>query len=151
MDLKHFDGSLRHDRPRAARSCKALYATAFEIEPKWLVEAGGAAPEVDRPGAVAQHLHGGRVGQEARRDLQARLAARPEDDLLPAHASSATHAEKSTVQGGPAQRGVDAAARERASALERAAAARAARDASAMPATDVKFCAIDDPDCEACQ
>ena len=44
-----------------------------------------AAPEVDRPGAVAEHLHGRRVGPEARRDLQAGLAARPEDHLLPAH------------------------------------------------------------------
>src|SRR6185295_4190303 len=46
---------------------------------------GGRAPaEMERPVAVAQHLHGGRLGQEARRDLQARLAARPEDHLLPA-------------------------------------------------------------------
>ena len=39
-DLKYFDGSLRADRPRAAGRCSALYATAFEVEPKWLVEAG---------------------------------------------------------------------------------------------------------------
>ena len=45
----------------------------------------GAAAEVDRPGAVAQYLYGGRFGQEARRHLQARLAARPEDHVLPAH------------------------------------------------------------------
>jgi ribonucleotide reductase alpha subunit len=50
--------------------------------------AGGsrcASPEMDRPGAVAQHLSVGRVGQEARRDLQAGVAARPEDHVLPAH------------------------------------------------------------------
>src|SRR5262249_38243583 len=44
----------------------------------------GAAPEMDRPVAVAQHLYGRSIGQEARRDLQARLAARAEDHLLPA-------------------------------------------------------------------
>jgi len=32
-----------------------------------------------------------------------------------------------------------------------AAAAAAAQQAAAVPATDVKFCAIDDPGCEACQ
>ena len=67
----------RHARARSTASrptCAQLYATAFEVEPKWLVEAARAAPEVDRPGAVAQHLHGRRLGQEARRDLQARLA-----------------------------------------------------------------------------
>src|SRR6185312_2953824 len=38
-DLKHFDGSIgKVDRiPQELRS---LYATAFEVEPKWLVEAG---------------------------------------------------------------------------------------------------------------
>jgi ribonucleoside-diphosphate reductase alpha chain len=44
---------------------RALYATAFEVDPAWLVEAARAPPEVDRPGAVAQHLHGRRLGQEA--------------------------------------------------------------------------------------
>ena len=38
MDLKHFDGSLRRI-DRVPEDLKALYATAFEIEPQWLVEA----------------------------------------------------------------------------------------------------------------
>ena len=84
MDLKHFDGSLRRI-DRVPEDLKDLYATAFEIETAVAGRGRGAAPEVDRPGAVAQHLHGRRVGQEARRDLQAGVAARPEDDLLPAH------------------------------------------------------------------
>jgi ribonucleoside-diphosphate reductase alpha chain len=57
MDLKHFDGSLRRI-DRVPEDLKALYATAFEIETQWLVEAARAPPEVDRSGAVAQHLHG---------------------------------------------------------------------------------------------
>ncbi len=44
-----------------------------------------AAPEVDRPGPVAQYLYGGCLRQEAARHLPARVAARPEDHLLPAH------------------------------------------------------------------
>ena len=38
MDLKHFDGSLR-PIDRVPESIKSLYATAFEVETKWLVEA----------------------------------------------------------------------------------------------------------------
>ncbi len=38
MDLKHFDGSLR-PIDRVPEEIKALYATAFEVEPQWLVEA----------------------------------------------------------------------------------------------------------------
>ena len=84
MDLKHFDGSLRRIDRVPERTEGALRHGLRDRD----AVAGGsrsAAPEVDRPGAVAQHLHGRRLGQEARRDLQARLAARPEDDLLPAH------------------------------------------------------------------
>ena len=38
MDLKHFDGSLRRI-DRVPEELKALYATAFEVETQWLVEA----------------------------------------------------------------------------------------------------------------
>ena len=38
MDLKHYDGSLRRI-DRVPEELKALYATAFEVETQWLVEA----------------------------------------------------------------------------------------------------------------
>jgi len=72
---------------------------------------------------------------------------------------SATHAEKSTVQsgrlnavssGGSHDMSAAAAKPAAPSALELAAAAAQAQMA-AVPATDIKFCAIDDPGCEACQ
>ena len=56
---------------------------------------------------------------------------------------SATHAEKSTVQSGR----LNAVAAGGRSAPDAAAQAQM----SAAPATDVKFCALDDPTCEACQ
>ena len=84
-DLKHFDGSIGKI-DRVPQELRSLYATAFEVEPQLDRRGRRAPPEVDRPGAVAQHLHGRRLGQEARRHLQARLAAGPEDHLLPAHA-----------------------------------------------------------------
>ena len=69
---------------------------------------------------------------------------------------SATHAEKSTVQsgrlnavssGGSNSHNVDG---QKMSALEAAALAAQAQ-LSAMPATDIAFCGVDDPTCEACQ
>ncbi|RTL23198.1 MAG: ribonucleoside-diphosphate reductase subunit alpha, partial [Burkholderiales bacterium] len=39
MDLKHFDGSLRRI-DRVPEDIKALYATAFEVDTVWLIEAG---------------------------------------------------------------------------------------------------------------
>jgi ribonucleoside-diphosphate reductase alpha chain len=70
---------------------------------------------------------------------------------------AATHAEKSTVQAGQlnavssgAAPSAAMAAAASSSALEAAAAsARAQMEGTA--ATDIKFCAIDDPGCEACQ
>ena len=75
----------RDDRPHSRRSAQPL---RDGVRDRCQVDRRGrrAAPEVDRPGAEPQHLHGGRVGQEARRDLQARVAARPQDHVLPAHA-----------------------------------------------------------------
>jgi ribonucleoside-diphosphate reductase alpha chain len=70
---------------------------------------------------------------------------------------AATHAEKSTVQAGQlnavssgAAPAAMAAAAASSSAIEAAAASARAQMDSA-PATDIKFCAIDDPGCEACQ
>ncbi|MCA0327470.1 MAG: hypothetical protein LCH89_17990, partial [Proteobacteria bacterium] len=66
--------------------------------------------------------------------------------------SSATHAEKSTVQSGRlnAVPSDDVSGGARMSGLD-AAAASARAQMAAEPATDIKFCAIDDPGCEACQ
>ena len=81
-DLKYFDGSVGAI-DRIPDDLKALYATAFEIDSAWLIEAA-ARRQMDRPGAVAQPLHRQSLGQEARCALSPRLVARAEDDLLPA-------------------------------------------------------------------
>jgi ribonucleoside-diphosphate reductase alpha chain len=64
--------------------------------------------------------------------------------------SSATQVEKSTVSSG-SHNAVSASGAPSGgmSAIEAAAAAQA--QMAATPATDIKFCAIDDPGCEACQ
>ncbi|MCX7243545.1 MAG: hypothetical protein NTV64_07200, partial [Polaromonas sp.] len=64
----------------------------------------------------------------------------------------ATHAEKSTVQAGKLNSVASGNTSDTGSmnAMD-AAAATAHAQLSASPATDIKFCAIDDPGCEACQ
>ena len=149
MDLKHFDGSLR-PIDRVPQDLKALYATAFEVEPQWLVEAAARRQKwIDQ----AQSLNIYMAGASGKKlDDTYKLAwLRGLKTTYYLRTSSATHAEKSTVQSGrlnAVPSNDDGATRM--SALDAAAAsARAQMDAE--PATDIKFCAIDDPGCEACQ
>jgi ribonucleoside-diphosphate reductase alpha chain len=62
----------------------------------------------------------------------------------------ATHAEKSTVRSG-ALNAVPMGSTGGLSALDAVAQQARVQIDSAAPATDVKFCSIDNPDCEACQ
>src|SRR5205085_11589867 len=57
-DLKYFDGNLaRIDRVPAA--LRKLYATAFEIEPKWLVEAAARRQKwIDQSQSVNIYMAG---------------------------------------------------------------------------------------------
>jgi ribonucleoside-diphosphate reductase alpha chain len=153
MDLKHFDGSLRRI-DRVPENLKQLYATAFEVEPQWLVEAASRRQKwIDQ----AQSLNIYMAGASGKKlDETYKLAwLRGLKTTYYLRTIGATHAEKSTVKSGqlnavPTQGGAGGV-----SAMEAAAAAAqaqmAAVAATSEPATDVKFCAIDDPTCEACQ
>jgi ribonucleoside-diphosphate reductase alpha chain len=150
MDLKHFDGSLA-PIDRVPQEIKTLYATAFEIETSWLVEAAARRQKwIDQ----AQSLNIYMAGASGKKlDDTYKLAwLRGLKTTYYLRTMSATHAEKSTVtagrlnavsSGGASQGGAGL------SALDAAAAAAQTQMASA--ATDIKFCAIDDPGCEACQ
>jgi len=149
MDLKHFDGSLRRI-DRVPEDLKQLYATAFEVEPVWLVEAAARRQKwIDQ----AQSLNIYMAGASGKKlDETYKLAwQRGLKTTYYLRTIGATHAEKSTVTSGqlnavPSQGGVGSGT----SAID-AAAAKAREQMAATPATDVKFCAIDDPTCEACQ
>jgi ribonucleoside-diphosphate reductase alpha chain len=126
-DLKYFDGNLaRIDRAPAA--LRRLYATAFEIEPKWLVEAAARRQKwIDQ----SQSLNIYMAGASGRKlDDTYKLAwIRGLKTTYYLRAMGATHAEKSTTKTG---------------------------QLNAVPTTletteDPKFCALDNPDCEACQ
>jgi ribonucleoside-diphosphate reductase alpha chain len=148
-DLKHFDGSLRRI-DRVPEELKQLYATAFEVETVWLVEAAARRQKwIDQ----AQSLNIYMAGASGKKlDETYRLAwLRGLKTTYYLRTMGATHAEKSTVHPGalnavPTGGGVS-------SAMEAAAAKAQAQmtQADSTPGSDVKFCSIDNPDCEACQ
>ena len=148
MDLKHFDGSLA-PIDRVPQEIKSLYATAFEVETRWLVEAASRRQKwIDQ----AQSLNIYMAGASGKKlDETYKLAwLRGLKTTYYLRTSSATQAEKSTVTAGrlnAVSSGSESSGGM--SALEAAAAAAQAQMATA--ATDIKFCAIDDPGCEACQ
>jgi ribonucleoside-diphosphate reductase alpha chain len=159
MDLKHFDGSLR-PIDRVPQEVKALYATAFEVEATWLVEAAARRQKwIDQ----AQSLNIYMAGASGKKlDDTYKLAwLRGLKTTYYLRTTSATHAEKSTVQSGRLNAVSSGTASGNMGALEKAAATALAQFESskaqmesvnaAAPATDIKFCAIDDPGCEACQ
>ena len=132
-DLKYFDGNLaRIDR--APAELRRLYATAFEIEPKWLVEAAARRQKwIDQAQSLNIYM-GGASGKTL--DETYKLAwLRGLKTTYYLRSMGATHAEKSTVKAG---------------ALNAVPSGGGMVDASAAMA-EPKFCAIDDPECEACQ
>lgn len=148
MDLKHFDGSLRRI-DRVPEELKQLYATAFEVETEWLVEAAARRQKwIDQ----AQSLNIYMAGASGKKlDETYKLAwTRGLKTTYYLRTIGATHAEKSTVKAGKMN---SVASGGGTSALDAAAALAQSQIAAASgdPATDMKFCAIDDPTCEACQ
>ena len=147
VDLKHFDGSLR-PIDRVPQDIKALYATAFEVETSWIVEAAARRQKwIDQ----AQSLNIYMAGASGKKlDDTYKLAwLRGLKTTYYLRTMGATHAEKSTVKAGK-MNSVSSDSSSAVNALE-AAAATAQAQMNASPATDIKFCAIDDPGCEACQ
>ncbi|HSC23482.1 MAG TPA: ribonucleoside-diphosphate reductase subunit alpha [Casimicrobiaceae bacterium] len=142
-DLKYFDGSLaRIDRvPEELRS---LYATAFEVEPSWIVEAGARRQKwIDQ----AQSLNIYMAGASGKKlDETYKLAwMRGLKTTYYLRTLAATSAEKSTGRGGE----LNAVAAETNGHPALAAPTRASLTTPIE--AEPKFCAIDNPDCEACQ
>ena len=141
-DLKYFDGNVsRIDRIPA--DLRDIYATAFEIDPRWLVEAASRRQKwIDQ----AQSLNLYMAGASGKKldELYKHAWVRGLKTTYYLRTLSASSAVKSTGRGGelnavPVAGGVAAPAQ------------AAAPQEEALPATDAKFCSIDNPDCEACQ
>jgi ribonucleoside-diphosphate reductase alpha chain len=125
-DLKYFDGNLaRIDRVPAG--LRRLYATAFEIEPKWLVEAAARRQKwIDQSQSLNIYMAG---ASGKKLDETYKLAwIRGLKTTYYLRALGATHAEKSTTKTGQLN-----------------------AVPTGAPEEAPKVCAIDNPECEACQ
>ncbi len=141
-DLKYFDGSLAKI-DRAPAELRELYATAFEVDTSWIVEAGARRQKwIDQ----AQSLNIYMAGASGKKlDETYKLAwVRGLKTTYYLRTLAATSAEKSTGRGGELN-----AVPELTAVAAIGAAGRAGNVAAAE--VEPKFCAIDNPECEACQ
>ncbi len=130
-DLKYFDGSLAKI-DRIPPDVRSLYATAFEIEPQWLVECAARRQKwVDQSQSLNIYMAG---ASGKKLDETYKLAwLRGLKTTYYLRTLGATSAEKSTGRAGQLN------------------AVNADGALAGTPATDAKFCSIDNPECEACQ
>jgi ribonucleoside-diphosphate reductase alpha chain len=129
-DLKYFDGSLEKI-DRVPESLKTLYATAFEVPPKWIVDCASRRQKwIDQGQSLNIYIAGasGKLLDETYKYAWVRGLK----TTYYLRALAATSAEKSTGRGGELN---------------------AVKATMATPVEQVqpKFCSIDNPDCEACQ
>jgi ribonucleoside-diphosphate reductase alpha chain len=128
-DLKYFNGSVRNV-DRVPADLKSLYATAFEIDPKWLVEAAARRQKwIDQ--AQSLNLYMAEPSGRKLDDLYRLAWRRGLKTTYYLRTLGATAAEKATIADG---------------------ALNAVKLSGAVGlAAAPKACAIDDPSCEACQ
>jgi ribonucleoside-diphosphate reductase alpha chain len=130
-DLKYFDGSLGPIN-RVPQDLKELYATSFEVDSTWLIQAAARRQKwIDQ--AQSLNLY---IAQPSGRKLDTLYREAWHSGLKTTYylrSSSATHVEKSTVKRTDGK--LNSVSMQPAAAL------------SAAP----KMCAVDDPTCEACQ
>ena len=140
-DLKYFDGSLQ-SIDRIPADLKQLYATAFEVEPRWLVDAASRRQKwIDQAQSLNLYIAS---ASGKKLDVMYRMAwMRGLKTTYYLRALSATSTEKSTVIGDSA---LNAVASEVSPVAETIAEALMGE-----PAEVPQACSIDDPDCEACQ
>ncbi len=127
-DLKYFDGALgRIDR--VPSELRKLYATAFETDPTWLVEAGARRQKwIDQSQSLNLYIAG--VSGKKLDELYRLAWRRGLKTTYYLRTLSATSAEKSTGRGGELN---------------------AVPSSGDMRGLAPKLCAIDDPSCESCQ
>lgn len=148
-DIKFYDGSLGKI-DRIPNDLRELYATAFEVDTKWVIEAAARRQKwIDQ----AQSLNIYMAGASGKKlDETYKLAwLRGLKTTYYLRTLAATSAEKSTGRGGelnavPVSGGMAATGQGAMSGVS--ASSAGAGDGAAEGA---KFCSIDNPECEACQ
>ncbi|HQQ74125.1 MAG TPA: ribonucleoside-diphosphate reductase subunit alpha [Pseudomonadales bacterium] len=130
-DLKYYEGSVQKI-DRIPDDLKALYATSFEVEPRWLVDAASRRQKwIDQAQSLNLYISG---ASGKKLDITYRMAwYRGLKTTYYLRALAATTTEKSTISTG---------------ALN-AVSSGAPSIAQAAPVPSA--CSIDNPDCEACQ
>lgn len=132
-DLKYYEGSvLKIDR--IPDELKLLYATAFEIEPRWIVDSASRRQKwIDQAQSLNLYISG---ANGKKLDITYRMAwYRGLKTTYYLRALAATTTEKSTINTGTLN----------------AVSSTSTPAASASPADIPKACSLDEPDCEACQ
>ncbi|PHK93328.1 ribonucleoside-diphosphate reductase subunit alpha [Pseudoroseomonas rhizosphaerae] len=144
-DLKYYDGSLGPIE-RIPDDLKALYATAFEIDPSWLVEAAARRQKwIDQAQSLNLYL----TNPNGRKlDALYRLAwKRGLKTTYYLRTQAATHVEKATLKRSDGKLN----AVKLAPAPEAPAPRPPAPPMDETPLDAPKVCLLDDPTCEACQ
>src|SRR5690606_11529646 len=146
-DLKYYDGSVQQIE-RIPQELKDLYATAFEVETRWIVDAASRRQKwIDQAQSLNLYIAG---ASGKKLDVTYRMAwYRGLKTTYYLRALAATSTEKSTVNTGKLN-AVSSGGDGLGGAPVKAAPAPAP-ELSAGPAPVPKACAIDEPDCEACQ
>lgn len=142
-DIKYFDGSLaRIDR--IPEELKTLYATAFEIDPRWLVEAGSRRQKwIDQ--AQSLNLYVSQPSGRKLDELYKFAWIRGLKTTYYLRTLSATSAEKSTGNGGE----LNAVAHDGGATAGQF--GGGSRVVNGTGGAEAKFCSIDNPECESCQ
>jgi ribonucleoside-diphosphate reductase alpha chain len=132
-DLKYYEGSVQKI-DRIPDDMKALYATSFEVEPRWLVDAASRRQKwIDQAQSLNLYISG---ASGKKLDVTYRMAwYRGLKTTYYLRALAATTTEKSTINTGALN------------AVSAGGSATMAPQAAPVP----KACSIDNPDCEACQ
>ena len=152
-DLKHFEGSVQKIA-RIPDELKAIFATAFEVDTRWIVDAASRRQKwIDQAQSLNLYIAG---ANGKKLDITYKMAwLRGLKTTYYLRALGATSAEKSTINTG-ALNAVKATAVEApivvAQAVEELSSAVSVEEDDFGTAAPVPMaCSIDNPDCEACQ
>lgn len=152
-DLKHFEGSVQKIA-RIPEELKAIFATAFEVETRWIVDAASRRQKwIDQAQSLNLYIAG---ANGKKLDITYKMAwLRGLKTTYYLRALGATSAEKSTINTGalnavkPAS--VEAPVVAAQAAEEKKPEAQVEEDGFTTAAPVPMACSIDNPDCEACQ
>jgi ribonucleoside-diphosphate reductase alpha chain len=137
-DLKYYDGSVQKIE-RVPEDVKRMYATAFELDARWLIEAGSRRQKwIDQ--AQSLNLYMAEPSGKKLDNLYKLAWVRGLKTTYYLRTLGATHVEKSTAFDGKLN-----AVKSEAGAL------LMAPSSDIRPVEGAKVCSIDDPTCEACQ